>query len=36
MREPSGEKRGAISSPGGELRRAATPPAFGTTQMSPA
>ena len=33
---PSGEKRGNISSPAGELSRVATPPAFGTVQMSPA
>src|SRR3954471_24555393 len=36
MRVPSGENRGNDSSPGGELKRTATPPALGTTQMSPA
>src|SRR3972149_9028239 len=33
---PSGENRGNVSSPSGELRRTAVPPFFGTTQMSPA
>ena len=34
--EPSGEKRGNVSSPLGELRRWAAPPVLGTTQISPA
>ena len=35
MSEPSGEKRGKLSSPFADVRRTAVPPFFGMTQMSP-